>query len=77
MITTCNFLMKVVSKLYDFLLDVYDVLKDMKLHALLDRREFYYKEIGLLRQTMNACQAKEEDIKAEIASLEEEINMLK
>ena len=77
MIATCDFLMKVVSKLYDFLLDVYDVLKGMKLHALLDKREFCYKEIGLLRHAVEDCHTKEDDIKAEIASLEEEINMLK
>lgn len=77
MITMCDFLMKVVSRLYDFLLDVYDSLKGVKLHALEDKREVFYKEIGLLKEAELNCQEKQKDIKAEIASLEVEIEKLK
>lgn len=68
-----DFSMDKVAKLYDSLLDLYDYLKDQKFLALLDKAKMMRKEIALLKEAEIACIQKQNDIKADLEELEEEL----
>ena len=72
-----DYLMQMVTKVHEEVLDLYDYLKEEKFLALLEKEEMLRKEISLLREAEMACQKKQEELQEQVDALEKEMGTFK
>ena len=72
-----DYLMQMVTKVHEDVLDLYDYLKEKKFLALLEKAAMLRKEISLLREAEMACQKKQEELHEQVDALEKEMGTFK
>ncbi len=72
-----DYLMQMVTKVHEDVLDLYDYLKEKKFLALLEKAAMLRKEISLLREAEMACQKKQEELQEQVDALEKEMGTFK
>lgn len=72
-----DYLMQMVTKVHEDVLDLYDYLKEKKFLALLEKAAMLRKEISLLREAEMACQKKQEELQEQVDALEKEMGAFK
>lgn len=72
-----DYLMQMVTKVHEDVLDLYDYLKEKKFLALLGKAAMLRKEISLLREAEMACQKKQEELQEQVDALEKEMGTFK
>ena len=72
-----DYLMQMVTKVHEDVLDLYDCLKEEKFLALLEKEEMLRKEISLLREVEMTCQKKQEELQEQVDALEKEMGTFK
>lgn len=72
-----DYLMQMVTKVHEDVLDLYDYLKEKKFLALLEKAVMLRKEISLLREAEMACQKKQEELQEQVDALEKEMGTFK
>lgn len=72
-----DYLMQMVTKVHEDVLDLYDYLKEKKFLALLEKAAMLRKEISLLREAEMACQKKQGELQEQVDALEKEMGTFK
>lgn len=60
-------------QMHNYLLDLYDYLKEQKFLELLEKAKMLRKEIDLLKEAEMACKHQQEDLQEQLDALEEEL----
>lgn len=72
-----DFSMDKVTQMYNYLLDLYDYLKEQKFLALLEKAKMLRKEIGILKEAEMACKRQQEELQEQVDSLEKVLETYK